>query len=93
LVTRGAEIGADEAERVGLINRVFDDDEFESQVESYVAAFERVSRSTVTLTKRLLYQMDGLTFDAALAAGVDVNAIARMTDDCQQGIARFLKKE
>jgi hypothetical protein len=27
-----------------------------------------------------------------LQAGVDVNAIARMTEDCQQGIARFLKK-
>jgi methylglutaconyl-CoA hydratase len=93
LATRGAEIGADEAERIGLVNRVFEDAEFESEVEKYVAAFERVSRSAVTLTKRLLYQMDGLTFDAAIAAGVDVNTIARMTDDCQQGIARFLKKE
>lgn len=92
LVTRGAEIGADEAERVGLVNRVFDDEDFESEVERYVAGFERVSRTAVVLTKRLLYQMDGLTFDAALAAGVDVNAIARMTEDCQQGIARFLKK-
>jgi methylglutaconyl-CoA hydratase len=92
LVTRGGEIGAEEAERVGLVNRVFDDEEFENEVETYVAGFERVSRSAVTLTKRLLYQMDGLTFDAALAAGVDVNAIARMTEDCQRGIARFLKK-
>jgi methylglutaconyl-CoA hydratase len=72
---------------------VFEDEEFETEVEKYVAAFERVSRSAVTLTKRLLYQMDGLTFDAAIAAGVDVNTIARMTDDCQQGIARFLKKD
>jgi methylglutaconyl-CoA hydratase len=92
LATRGGEIGADEAERVGLVNRVFEDDVFESEVESYVAGFERVSRSAVTLTKRLLYQMDGLTFDAALQSGVDVNAIARMTEDCQRGIARFLKK-
>jgi methylglutaconyl-CoA hydratase len=92
LVTRGAEIGADEAERVGLVNRVFDDEDFESEVEKYVAGFERVSRTAVVLTKRLLYQMDGLTFDAALAAGVDVNAIARMTEDCRRGIARFLKK-
>jgi methylglutaconyl-CoA hydratase len=92
LVTRGAEIGADEAERVGLVNRVFDDEDFEAEVEKYVAGFERVSRTAVVLTKRLLYQMDGLTFDAALAAGVDVNAIARMTEDCQRGIARFLKK-
>jgi methylglutaconyl-CoA hydratase len=92
LVTRGAEIGAEEAERVGLVNRVFDDEDFESEVERYVSGFERVSRTAVVLTKRLLYQMDGLTFDAALAAGVDVNAIARMTEDCQRGIARFLKK-
>jgi methylglutaconyl-CoA hydratase len=92
LATRGGEIGADEAERIGLVNRVFEDDAFETEVETYVAAFERVSRSAVILTKRLLYQMDGLTFDAALFAGVDVNTIARMTDDCQRGIARFLKK-
>ncbi|MCA1555611.1 MAG: hypothetical protein LC747_02875 [Acidobacteria bacterium] len=44
------------------------------------------------LTKRLLYHMDGMTFDAALQSGADLNAIARMTDDCRQGIARFLKK-
>jgi methylglutaconyl-CoA hydratase len=36
--------------------------------------------------------MDGMTFDAALRAGADVNTIARMTDDCQAGIARFLTK-
>jgi methylglutaconyl-CoA hydratase len=92
LITRGAEISADEAERVGLVNQVFDDEQFEIEVENYVAGFERVSRSAVMLSKRLLYHMDGMTFDAALQAGVDVNAIARMTEDCQQGIARFLKK-
>lgn len=93
LITRGAEIDAQEAERLGLVNRVFDDETFETQVESYVAEFEKVSRSAVILSKRLLYHMDGMTFDAALEAGVDVNTIARMTEDCQKGIARFLKKQ
>src|ERR671938_424823 len=88
LATRGGEIGAEEAERIGLVYRVFDDEAFETEVESYVAAFERVSRSAVALTKRLLYQMDGLAFDAALESGVEVNTIARMTEDCQKGIAR-----
>ena len=92
LITRGAEIDAREAERIGLINHVFDDGAFEAEVEKYVAGFERASRSAVMLTKRLLYQMDGLTFDAAIQSGVDTNAIARMTEDCQKGIARFLKK-
>jgi methylglutaconyl-CoA hydratase len=93
LITRGAEISADEAERIGLINHVFDDASFETEVEKYVSGFEKVSRSAVMLSKRLLYHMDGMTFDAALRSGVDMNAIARMTEDCQQGIARFLKKE
>jgi methylglutaconyl-CoA hydratase len=92
LITRGAEIGSQEAERVGLVNHVFEDEAFEAEVESYVNGFEKTSRSAVMLSKRLLYHMDGMTFDAALQAGVDVNTIARMTEDCQKGIARFLKK-
>ncbi|MFL6334358.1 MAG: enoyl-CoA hydratase/isomerase family protein [Pyrinomonadaceae bacterium] len=92
LVTRGTEISAAEAERAGLVNHVYEDEEFEPRVERYVADFERVSRAAVTLTKRLLYQMDGLTFDAALQTGADLNAIARMTEDCRAGVARFLSK-
>jgi methylglutaconyl-CoA hydratase len=92
LITRGAEISAAEAERIGLVNHVFEDDAFETQVERYVAGFEQVSRSAVVLTKRLLYQMDGMSFDAALQAGADVNTIARTTEDCRAGIARFLSK-
>jgi methylglutaconyl-CoA hydratase len=92
LITLGAEIGADEAERIGLVNKVFDDATFETEVESYVAGFEKMSRSAVMLSKRLLYHMDGMTFDTALQSGVDVNTIARMTEDCRKGIARFLKK-
>ena len=93
LLTRGTELSAAEAEHLGLINHVFADDAFETEVEQFVAGFERVSRSAVMLTKRLLYQIDGLTFAAALEAGAQTNAVARMTPDCRAGIARFLKKE
>ncbi len=92
LATLGAEIGAEEAASLGLVNHVYGDEVFEAEVEKFVAGFEKVSRSAVILSKRLLYQMDGMTFDAALQTGVDVNTIARMTEDCQRGIARFLKK-
>ena len=36
--------------------------------------------------------MDSMTFEDALGAGADMNAIARMTEDCRKGIERFLKK-
>ena len=93
LIARGSEISAAEAERIGLINRVFDDAAFETEVETYVRGFEKVSRSAIMLSKRLFYHMDAMTFDTALQSGADLNALARMTEDCQQGIARFLKKE
>lgn len=92
LVTQGFDFSADEAERFGLINRVFDDETFDEEVSNYVAAYEKVSRSAVVLSKKLLYQMDGMTFEIALETGAEVNTIARLTEDCRKGIARFLEK-
>jgi methylglutaconyl-CoA hydratase len=92
LATRGAEISADEAKEFGLINQVFADETFDSDVAAYLDVFEKLSRSAVSLTKTLLYQMDGLSFQAALQTGADVNVIARLTKDCQERVARFLNK-
>jgi methylglutaconyl-CoA hydratase len=92
LVTRGFEFDTTTAEIFGLINEVFDDETFAESVKNYVSGYEKISRSAVILTKRLLYQMDGMSFETALQTGVDTNAIARMTEDCQNGIAKFLKK-
>jgi methylglutaconyl-CoA hydratase len=93
LLTRGAEIGAKEAQQVGLINHVFSEESFEAEVIAYVSQYEKTSKSAVALTKTLLYQIDGMTFADALATGVDVNVIARLTEDCRKGIARFVRKE
>lgn len=92
LITRGAEISAHEAREFGLVNQVFADDSFADEVTKYVAEFEKMSRSAISLTKTLLYQMDGMAFPEALETGADVNVIARLTDDCQQRIAKFLSK-
>lgn len=93
LLTRGAEISAQQARDFGLVNHVFSEETFETEVNAYARGFEKASRSAVALTKTLLYQTDGMSFGDALETGVDVNVVARMTEDCQNGIARFLKKE
>jgi methylglutaconyl-CoA hydratase len=93
LLTRGAEISAELARDFGLVNQVFSEDTFDAQVNAYARGFEKASRSAVALTKTLLYQTDGMSFGDALETGVDVNVIARMTEDCQRGMARFLKQE
>lgn len=93
LLTRGETIDADEAHRIGLVNRVFDDATFENEVRKFADGFATVSKSAVSLTKTLFYQVDGLPFSEATETGVDVNVIARMTEDCQKGIAGFLEKK
>jgi methylglutaconyl-CoA hydratase len=93
LITRGAEISADQAKLFGLVNHVFPEANFEEDVNQYVNEFEKMSASAISLTKTLLYQMDGMAFAEALETGADVNVIARLTDDCQQSIAKFLQKD
>jgi methylglutaconyl-CoA hydratase len=92
LITRGEIIKAGEALSAGMINRVFSDEEFDNQVEAYVQQMAKKSASALSLSKALLYHMDGMAFETALGAGVQLNAITRMTDDCKKGIERFLKK-
>lgn len=92
LITQGFNFSATEAENMGLINRVFPDEGYEENIQKYVSVYRKVSRSAVVLSKKLLYQMDGMAFDEALTIGAEVNAIARLTEDCQNGIAKFLDK-
>ena len=92
LLATGKTLSAAEAERIGFINRLSEDADFETEVAKFAAEVAQVSASAVMLTKYLLYHTDAMSFEQALRAGVDLNAIARMTEDCQNGIKRFLSK-
>lgn len=83
---------ADEAAAIGFINRVADDVDFESEVEKFAAEVASLSPSALMLTKYLLYQIDSMSFEQAVRAGVDVNVIARLTPDCQAAVRKFLSK-
>jgi methylglutaconyl-CoA hydratase len=92
LVVTGEVISAARAHEIGLIHRVYPDAQFQSDVTTYATKLAAKSASAVMLSKRLLYNMDSMSFEAALAAGVDTNAIARITEDCRRGVERFLKR-
>ena len=92
LVVGGQIISAGRAHEVGLAHRVYADDKFTTEVNAYAATLAAKPASALMLSKRLLYNMDSMSFEAALEAGVEINAIARLTEDCRRGIARFLSK-
>ena len=93
LVVTGEIVSASRAHDLGLVHRVFADAHFLAEVENYVEKLAAKSASAVMLSKRLLYNMDSMSFEAALQAGVEMNAIARQTEDCRKGIEKFLKKK
>lgn len=92
LVAQGDRFGADEARRLGLVTRVFSSDSFEAGVTRYLERLAAKPASAVTMTKRLLYELDDLDFEAGLERAARVNAEARMTDACKEGVRRFLER-
>lgn len=92
LVATGNLISAARARELGLVQEVFSDDAFETETQAYVSKLASKPQSAVLLSKQLLYHMDAQPFETALASGVHVNALARMTEDCRRGIERFLKR-
>ena len=91
-LTQGFTLTAAEAKTAQLVNETFADDDFEKSAIAYASQYAKLSGSAVAMTKRLLYDIDGLSFADAIAVGVETNARARMTDDCKRGIAKFLEK-
>lgn len=92
LIALGEPIDAERAREYGLVCRVYPEPEFSERSAAFLAELAERSASALALSKRLLYQIDGVAFEAAIATGAQVNALARMTDDCQAGIRRFLDR-
>ena len=92
LALTGEPLSASRANAIGLINRVVPDAGFEAAVESYVTALAGNSATAMSLSKTLLYETDGVSFEASIEAGVQANVQARTTDDFKRGVERFLKR-
>ncbi|HMM80522.1 MAG TPA: enoyl-CoA hydratase-related protein [Pyrinomonadaceae bacterium] len=92
MLTLGEMVTAEELHNAGIVHAVADEADFETTLAAVAECYAKLSGSAVQMTKRLLYDIDGLNFAAAIEQGAQVNAQARMSDDCKQGIARFLGK-
>ncbi len=92
LLTRGFEFSAQEANEMGLVNRLVPEQDFGTAVFDYASVYSKLSSSAVQLTKSLLYRMDNVSFAGSIDIGSEVNAEARMTEACQNGIRKFLER-
>lgn len=95
-LTLGEMMSARELLDAGIVHAVAADDDdsadFDATLTALTDRYAALSASAVQMTKRLLYDIDPLAFDSAIEHGAQVNATARMTEDCRRGIAMFLEK-
>jgi methylglutaconyl-CoA hydratase len=92
LLTLGNRFDCHTALEFGLINKVVTRDELERTTDSIADSYIKLPRNAVSMTKSLIYALDNQSFEDSLRIGAEVNAKARMTDECKNGIERFLNK-
>jgi enoyl-CoA hydratase/carnithine racemase len=82
-------VKADEALSLGLVNRVFPDDDFREGVAAYAAQIAQAAPLSVRYIKRLVHQ--GLNSDLAthFDAASSLNALLRAGEDHKEALAAF----
>lgn len=92
LVSSGSRFSGEFGERIGLVTRLLPTDSFDTEVTDFARDLASKPTMALTLTKSLLYELDRLGFDDGIERAAQVNAEARMTDECRAGVRRFLDK-
>jgi 2-(1,2-epoxy-1,2-dihydrophenyl)acetyl-CoA isomerase len=88
----GDDIGAAEAERVGLVNRVVPAAELESATMALAARLAKGPTKTIGLIKRTLNKAQTASLDDLLDYEATIQEIASNTEDHREGVAAFLEK-
>jgi methylglutaconyl-CoA hydratase len=89
LVATGRVLTAEEAERIGLVSRVFSSAEFDQGSTALLQQLAVAPLSSMAATKSLFYKLDNMGFLDSISAGIIANADARSTADFREGVKRF----
>ncbi len=93
LVSTGRVLTAEEAERIGLVSRVFSVAEFDLAATAVLDTLAAASASALAATKVLFYKLDNMGFLDGISAGIIANADARATSDFREGVKRFTDRK
>jgi len=92
LIFSGEVIDAQEAEKIGLVNRVVPAAELEEKTMAFALKLAGKSSFAIGMAKKSIYQ--GLNMDLASAIESEARAhvMTMLSDDMQEGIAAFKEK-
>ncbi len=92
LLLLGEQISAEEAERIGIVNRVAPADEFDQVVRELAEKLARKSPVTMKLGKDAMFRQQDMAFADAIQFLRSQLSIAFSTEDVQEGVKAFFEK-
>jgi enoyl-CoA hydratase/carnithine racemase len=92
LLLLGEQIGADEAERIGIVNRVAPEAEFEELVADWAGRLAAKSPLLMKMGKDAMFRQQDMALADALQFLRAQLALAFATDDIQEGVRAFFEK-
>jgi cyclohexa-1,5-dienecarbonyl-CoA hydratase len=93
LLLGGDNINADEALRIGLVNRVLSKENFAAELKAFVDPYLTLSRAALLSTRKAIRAASDKPFNAALDAAEEIYLKELMaTADAKEGLAAFLEK-
>jgi enoyl-CoA hydratase len=92
LLLLGDRISAEEAQRVGIVNRVVAGDEFEAAVDDWATRLAAKSPVVMKLGKDAIYRQLDMPFEDALDFLRAQLSVAFTTEDIQEGVRAFFEK-
>ncbi len=88
----GDKIGANEAERMGMIYKVYPLDEFEESSMKLASRLSKMPTQGLAYTKLLLNQSFSNNLEEQLAAESHYQILSSQTEDYQEGVNAFIEK-
>lgn len=82
----GEKIGAQEAERIGLLTQVYDADSFDDELDALVNTLVNSSPTAISMGKEAYYSHLDKNFDDQLAYLKEMFALLTMSDDTREGM-------
>jgi len=92
LMMLGDKVLAEDAEKIGMIYKVFEDDQFDFEVEKLAIKLSNMPTKGLALTKKALNLSLENDLEAQLSVELDLQVLAGETSDFKEGVTSFLEK-
>lgn len=92
LIFTGDRIDAEEAERIGLVNKVVPQEKFKDEVMSLARKLARGPSVAIGLAKTVINKGLGMDVKSGLEYEVYAQSLCMQTEDAREGTKAFLEK-